>query len=241
MITKVMTGIKRWNAYSTVSQNNHNTKHKLPITTSMIRDMVKHLSNSRSDYLIRAMIWVATTAMLRISEFTINNTEDDRILTAGQITFISTINKPLNAVSKPYAGQIKQLIVHLKASKTDPFRQGIDITIATPETIKAVCDYIHRTTAQHLQHKSPFFSTTKGQAINRFWFMRRVNDLLQRCGYDIDQYSSHSFRKGGAVSLQNMGVEDSLIRTMGRWKSQAFHLYLRHPINESIINAGMRM
>jgi hypothetical protein len=188
------------------------------------------------------MIWVATTGMLRISEFTVNNTDDDdRILTAGQITFINTNNKPVTAKTKPRYEQIKQAVLHLKASKTDPFRHGVDITIATPQTMKALCEYIHLTGTQQLQSNSPLFSTTSGQAITRQWFMNKVNQLLEKAGYRTDQYSSHSFRKGGAVTLQSMGVSDSLIRTMGRWKSQAYHLYLRHPINDSIVSAGIRM
>ena len=71
--------------------------------------------------------------------------------------------------------------------------------------------------------------------------MKQVSTLLSNAGYDSSNYSSHSFRKGGAVSLQHNGASDSIIRHIGRWKSDAFHLYLKHPTEDTIIYAANQL
>ena len=71
--------------------------------------------------------------------------------------------------------------------------------------------------------------------------MKRVDGLLRSTGRDPRQFSSHSFRKGGAVSLQSAGVENSLIRRLGRWKSDAFSLYVRDPSFATLIDTNARM
>jgi hypothetical protein len=71
--------------------------------------------------------------------------------------------------------------------------------------------------------------------------MQRVGQLLRTIGLNPKEYSSHSFRKGGAVSLQSKGVEDSLIRRSGRWKSDAFHLYVRDPAFQSLIDINAKL
>jgi len=71
--------------------------------------------------------------------------------------------------------------------------------------------------------------------------MKHVSRLLSLTGYQAQHYSSHSFRKGGAVSLQQHGVEDSIVRRIGRWKSDAFHLYVRDAAIDTIIGASARL
>ena len=40
-------------------------------------------------------------------------------------------------------------------------------------------------------------------------------------------YSSHSFHFSAATAAAKTGVSDSLIQTLGRWKSSAFTAYIR--------------
>ena len=51
--------------------------------------------------------------------------------------------------------------------------------------------------------------------------------LLQRAGIDSSQYSGYSFHIGAASTAAANGVEDSLIQTLGRWKSSAYLVYVR--------------
>ena len=45
----------------------------------------------------------------------------------------------------------------------------------------------------------------------------------------MTKYSGHSFRIGAATTAAAVGVEDSMIKTLGRWKSAAYLAYVRIP------------
>ena len=68
-----------------------------------------------------------------------------------------------------------------------------------------------------------------------------VDRLLLVTSHDPRRYSSHSFRKGGASSLQAAGVGDAAIRLLGRWKSDAFNLYVRHPSLDTQVKFNSRL
>jgi hypothetical protein len=235
MLNMMFTGIKRLQAYR---QAGAHSKPKLPITTTMLRIMTHSLIPSLySDALVLAMTWVALTAMLRISEFTIDNRNQDRMLCMKHLSF-TTDNNLMTSINIHQTTMIKHANLHLEQSKTDPFRKGMNIIISSPEAIKAITNYLRHTATNTTTPETPLFRTRNGTAVTRAWFMKQVTTLITAAGYDMQQYSSHSFRKGGAVSLQEKGVEDSIIRNMGRWRSDAYQLYLRHPNNTTLIQAG---
>ena len=43
------------------------------------------------------------------------------------------------------------------------------------------------------------------------------------------RYADHSFRAGAATTAAASGTEDPLIKTMGRWESSTYLLYIRIP------------
>lgn len=228
-----MTGIKRWSTGA-------RSKPKLPINTAMLRSMGIHLNLSlRSDSLVYAMMWLATAALLRISEFTVRGSSEPRTLKLSQLSFIDNSGSSIDLLQQPQSERIRYAVLHLEASKTDPFRSGVDIIVACREAVEALCKYFG-----HMQRhsprptsSSPLFTSSNMQPVNRSWFMQRIASLLTKSGYHPERYSSHSFRKGGAVSLQSKGVPDSIVRQMGRWRSDAFHLYVRHPSLDTLITA----
>ena len=46
---------------------------------------------------------------------------------------------------------------------------------------------------------------------------------LSACGLNCSPYAGHSFRIGAAAR----GVENSTIRSLGRWRSDGYQLYIR--------------
>ena len=58
-------------------------------------------------------------------------------------------------------------------------------------------------------------------------FNTELQHYLQYCGLDISRYKNHSFRIGGACHAADKGFSDAHIRALGRWKSDAFKVYLR--------------
>ena len=54
----------------------------------------------------------------------------------------------------------------------------------------------------------------------------KLKELVQACGHDPDEYSTHSFRRGGATCAFHAKVPDSLIQLQGDWVSDAYKRYL---------------
>ena len=52
-------------------------------------------------------------------------------------------------------------------------------------------------------------------------------ETLQRAGVDQSKYCGHSFRIGAATTAATKGVEDCIIKILGRWKSLAYLQYVR--------------
>ena len=56
---------------------------------------------------------------------------------------------------------------------------------------------------------------------------KRYLTLNSFCGLDTRSYKGQSFRIGAASHAADKGFSDAQIRTLGRWKSDAFKIYIR--------------
>ena len=57
-------------------------------------------------------------------------------------------------------------------------------------------------------------------------FNLRLRSILTASGLDGQNFSSHSFRRGGATWGLQCGLSQELIMALGDWKSGAFRGYL---------------
>ena len=65
-------------------------------------------------------------------------------------------------------------------------------------------------------------------------FVLNLREVLQEAGLHPEKYAGHSFWIGAAAS----GMQDSLIKTMGRWESVAYQLYVRTPRDQLVAVAS---
>lgn len=72
-----------------------------------------------------------------------------------------------------------------------------------------------------------FFCNSDQTPITVYQFNIELQRCLQYCGLDISHYKNHSFRIGGACHAADKGFSDAQIQALGRWKSDAFKVYLR--------------
>ena len=75
----------------------------------------------------------------------------------------------------------------------------------------------------------PLFKFEDGRVLTRQRFVAVVKEGLQRAGIDSSKYNGHSFRIGAATTAAAKGIEDSIIKTLGRWESVAYLQYVKIP------------
>ena len=117
--------------------------------------------------------------------------------------------------------------VTIKASKTDPFCQGVTLHIGVAGgplcPVAAVLSYM----VARGNSSGPLFTWEDNRFLTRDQFVRGVRAALSEAGYVAKDYAGHSFRIGAATTAAEHGIQDSLIKTLGRWESSAYTRYVR--------------
>ena len=119
--------------------------------------------------------------------------------------------------------------VNIKQSKTDPFRQGVQLYLGKTSTdicpVSAILPYL----AIRGARIGPLFVLEDGSYLTRQRFATMVSSTLKHAGVNDKLYTTHSFRIGAATTAKEAGVSDVHIKMLGRWKSNAYQLYVRTP------------
>ena len=71
-----------------------------------------------------------------------------------------------------------------------------------------------------------FFKFEEGRHVERDRCVTTVNTALVMLGINPSHYAGHSFR---ITTAANCGLLDHLIKTLGRWESLAYTLYICTP------------
>lgn len=77
--------------------------------------------------------------------------------------------------------------------------------------------------------EGPFFKFKDGKPLTKARFTEVIREALEAVGLPRHQFAGHSFRIDAATTAAKAGVEDSMIRMLGRWNSSAFLVYIRTP------------
>ena len=62
--------------------------------------------------------------------------------------------------------------------------------------------------------------------------MDSVRRALREAGIDDTKYCGYSFQIGTATTAAEHGMEGSMIKTLGRWRSLAYLDYIKIPIGQ---------
>ena len=83
----------------------------------------------------------------------------------------------------------------------------------------------------------PLWIASSGDVPSREWFLSRLNSVL-----NDPAVGEHSLRAGGATFFASLGWPDDRIQQLGRWKSDAFRIYIRkNPIFFNALMLGRAM
>ena len=192
---------------------------RLPITPDLLLKINAGLEGSR-DY---SMLWAAATlcffGFMRAGEITIPS--EGAYDASAHMSFEDVA---VDSLSKP-----QTMRVRLKASKTDPFRLGVDIFLGRVRgplcPVAAMLNYL---TARG-PGPGPLLRFADGRPLTRARFVSKTRAALQTAKVDVKAYSGHSFRIGAATTAARQGISDASIKMLGRWKSSAYQLYIKTP------------
>ncbi len=205
----VLQGVKRVEAEKGVGK-----RERLPISPDILRK-VKTVWESESTP-AATMLWAACClgffGFLRSGEMTVpTESEYD----PGAHLSVKDI-----AVDDPV--QPRVVWVFIKQLKTDPFRKGIHLFLGRTQSdicpVKALVNYL----VARGKKDGPLFVFPNGDFLTRQRLVSVVREAIKKAGLDPTKYCGHSFRIGAATAAARNGLEDSVIKTLGRWRSLAY-------------------
>ncbi len=206
---------------------------RLPITPSILLGLRRVWERDAHDYK-SIMLWAACTTcffgFLRSGELTAPSAHD---FDPGYHLLLEDV--ALDSHTHPKLARIR-----IKASKTDPFRKGLDIFLGSTDNrlcpVAALAAYL----AIRGHAPGPLFRFASGSFLTRVAFVREVRKALAEAGFNSAHFAGHSFRKGAASTAAAVGMEDSIIKILGRWESSAYQLYVQLP-REQLASMSARL
>ena len=217
-LQRVLRGVKR--------HQGSNRRQRQPITIQLM-----HIFQSLnfSDY-NHTMLWAACClgfyGFLRAGEFPVNSPFNPDIhLAVSDVQADSLVNP-------------SSFRIHIKCSKTDPFRQGCHIYIGAGKRdlcpVRALTQYLHVRGST----PGPLFLLSDGTPLHRQWLTSNIQSIFSAAGVP-GCYTGHSFRIGAATSAASRGLPDHLIKTLGRWSSDAYQIYIHTPVSTVVEVASL--
>ena len=216
----IMRGIK-----ITQGKQGRTPKQKLPITPKILRQIRESWAHIDWDYDM-TMLWAAAVTcffgFMRAGELMVSRKGE----------FDASQHLTLGDVATDCKTNPSFIQLTLKASKTDPFRKGVEIVLGGTQDelcpVRAMFSYLR----MRGEGEGALFRRQDGLPLTKPYFVRRIRESLATVGYDEKLFSGHSFRAGAATTAAARKIEDSVIKTLGRWESAAYLLYVRIPKEE---------
>lgn len=215
-LEQVLKGVKR------VQSKGPRRAERLPITPSILAKL-KEVWTKKGASANGCMLWAAASmcffGFMRSGEITIPSAQAYDVgahLAFSDVAVDSTSNPSI-------------LRIHLKASKTDPFRTGIDIYVGKTGCPLCPVTAVLRYMVTRGSHAGPFFRFEDKSPLTRQKFVDKIKEALTQAGMSCTGYSGHSFRAGAATTAARRGISDSTIKMLGRWKSAAYQVYIKTP------------
>ena len=84
--------------------------------------------------------------------------------------------------------------------------------------------------SRRLSLEQPLFLTRGDLPLTRQYFLSLLRESLAKLGVSPLSYAGHSFRTGAATTAAASGLQDWLIRALGRWTSDCYKIYIHTPL-----------
>ena len=211
----------------------HHSQPRLPITPATLLRLKGGLEKLGLEQFDKNMHWAACLlaffGFLRCSEFKIpsqNSYQESRHLSSGDISVDSHTNPTL-------------LAVKIKVSKTDQFGTGVSLYLGRGQNdlcpLTAILQYL----AFRPQRPGPLFVFYNNKPLTKQSFISHVHRALAAKGINTTFYKGYSFRIGAVTTAAACGLSESLIKTLGRWSSSAYQIYIKTPSELAIVSSKL--
>ena len=191
---------------------NSPTNRKRPLTIDDILHLITaYPLHCHDNKLFMAIVICGFFALHRLGELTIS--DDHRLQESRKIITRSSTHCSTNTFGYT-----------LPSHKADRIFEGSTILISSAHEDVNPQPFF-QAYLQSRDHRFPFhpqlFLTSTGSSPTRNWFLTRLHTHI------FDNVAGHSLRAGGATYFASIGWPDDRIQSLGRWKSNNFHIYIR--------------
>ena len=190
----------------------------LPILNRILESSDEICHTPYDSCLFRAMCSLAFFACMRVGEFTWTATRE-----RGSLFQLHQLTKLVDANQR--AISLNFTFLDFKHNYN---QRPFSVVINRPSNfcpVHIILDYLSLRGSE----PGPLFRLADGSPVSRAIFIAKLSMAINYCGLDPSRYKGHSFRIGAASYAADAGMSDSQIRALGRWKSVAFHKYIRIP------------
>lgn len=200
---------------------------RLPITKPILRDLISSLRNTNSSaaqrILFSAMFITAFYGFFRIGELAAKSACSNSVVQYDNLRFLAS------------AGKIHSAKITISHFKHNTSNRPFDILIPGDNS-SPYCpvEYLLQYCKICGDQPGPLFCHPDKRPILVNQFNSELRRSLNFCSLDPRRYKSHSFCIGAACLAADKGFSYAQIRALGLWKSDAFKLYIRNSILQSI-------
>lgn len=203
-----------------IRKSSHNRTPRLPIGPDILRQ-IKALWSPSAHQRDTIMIWAVCTTcffgFFRLGELVANSQPEGQ--NALQFSDLA-----VDSATSP-----SMLEIRLRHSKTDQLGTGVNVCLGRSFNDLCPVSAMLAFLAIRGGESGPLFCNPDGSPLLKSRVVSRVRLALETLGLCGTAYAGHSFRIGAATTAAEHGLEDSLIKALGRWESDAFQLYIRTP------------
>ena len=189
-----------------------------PVTWALLQRVCAFVACSEAPFnrdMLLSAVLLAFFGLLRVSEYTAPSAS----------RFDPSVCLSVRDVTISWARGVA--LIYIKQSKTDPFRVGVTVRVGVIQHRLCPVVALIRFLARRGSRPGPLFLFLDGRFLTR----AHVRDLLKRSLPLLPNVNTHSFRRGGASALAAAGAPAHVIQVLGRWRSNAFSVYLDFPDN----------
>lgn len=188
---------------------------RLPITESILLNIVSRLPglamNMYESKLFKAAFVIAFWGLFRVGEITL------------------TKSKPINQIiayqDVKFEGD--SVVILVRFSKSDQTGKGDKVILKKTKGLICPVASLQEYLEKRPNIPGPLFCHFNGNPISRFQFSAMLNKCLTKAGLNLQRFTSHSFRIGGASFLARNGHSTEEIMNRGRWRSSSYKSYIR--------------